>query len=272
MSSSARCATTIRTSRMTRASACGPRRPAGGAGGADRPAAGGTIVGRWSRRRGGAVIGGENCPITRSLWHGMTPALFMSIVAVVLGGARAAGAAPPARPHLARHARAPRRRRSSTPSSTAPGRQRAADRPAARRRADALSRDLHRRVTCLASGLLGRPHGPGDRPMLPVRSADGRAGCCWWSATCALGRPSPQPLLSLVLIGVVGLIVSVGFVYLSAPDLALTQISVEVVTVILLLLALNFLPKDHAGRSGAAAARCATGRRRRRGARRCGGC
>src|SRR3546814_19185422 len=44
--------------------------------------------------------------------------------------------------------------------------------------------------------------------------------------------------------GVVGLIVSVGFIYRSAPDLALTQISVEVVSVILLLLALNFLPKE----------------------------
>jgi multicomponent K+:H+ antiporter subunit A len=42
--------------------------------------------------------------------------------------------------------------------------------------------------------------------------------------------------------GVIGLIVSVGFVYFSAPDLALTQMSVEVVTIILMLLALNFLP------------------------------
>ncbi|MFB2594576.1 monovalent cation/H+ antiporter subunit A [Paracoccus sp. p4-l81] len=50
-------------------------------------------------------------------------------------------------------------------------------------------------------------------------------------------------LLSLVLVGIVGLIVSVGFVYLSAPDLALTQLTVEVVTVVLMLLALNFLPK-----------------------------
>jgi multicomponent K+:H+ antiporter subunit A len=38
--------------------------------------------------------------------------------------------------------------------------------------------------------------------------------------------------------------VSVGFNYLSAPDLALTQFSVEVVTIILLLLALNFLPNE----------------------------
>ena len=36
---------------------------------------------------------------------------------------------------------------------------------------------------------------------------------------------------------------SCTFVYFSAPDLALTQITVEVVTVILMLLALNFLPK-----------------------------
>jgi multicomponent K+:H+ antiporter subunit A len=50
-------------------------------------------------------------------------------------------------------------------------------------------------------------------------------------------------ILALVLIGIVGLMVSASFVYLSAPDLALTQISVEVVTVVLLLLALNFLPK-----------------------------
>uniref|UniRef100_UPI001E552102 hydrogenase subunit MbhD domain-containing protein n=1 Tax=Nocardia farcinica TaxID=37329 RepID=UPI001E552102 len=50
--------------------------------------------------------------------------------------------------------------------------------------------------------------------------------------------------LALVLLGVVGLFVSMGFVYFSAPDLALTQISVEVVTIILLLLALNFLPRE----------------------------
>ncbi|MFC3118484.1 hydrogen gas-evolving membrane-bound hydrogenase subunit E [Jhaorihella thermophila] len=51
-------------------------------------------------------------------------------------------------------------------------------------------------------------------------------------------------LVTLVLIGVVGLVVSLAFTYLSAPDLALTQISVEVVTVVLMLLALNFLPRE----------------------------
>lgn len=50
-------------------------------------------------------------------------------------------------------------------------------------------------------------------------------------------------LISLITIGVVGLIVALGFVQFSAPDLALTQLSVEVVTIVLLLLALFFLPQ-----------------------------
>jgi multicomponent K+:H+ antiporter subunit A len=49
-------------------------------------------------------------------------------------------------------------------------------------------------------------------------------------------------LLSLILIAIVGLMVAIGFVFFSAPDLAMTQITVEVVTILLLLLALNFLP------------------------------
>ena len=50
-------------------------------------------------------------------------------------------------------------------------------------------------------------------------------------------------IISLVVIGVVGLIISLAFIKFSAPDLALTQISVEIVTIILLLLALYFLPQ-----------------------------
>ncbi|MBY5933520.1 monovalent cation/H+ antiporter subunit A [Tateyamaria omphalii] len=48
---------------------------------------------------------------------------------------------------------------------------------------------------------------------------------------------------ALTLLGIIGLSISAGFAYLSAPDLALTQISVETVTIMLLLLALHFLPK-----------------------------
>jgi multicomponent K+:H+ antiporter subunit A len=51
-------------------------------------------------------------------------------------------------------------------------------------------------------------------------------------------------LFALIALGVVGLFSSLGFVYISAVDLALTQISVEVVTLILMLLTLFFLPKN----------------------------
>jgi len=50
-------------------------------------------------------------------------------------------------------------------------------------------------------------------------------------------------IVSLVVIGVVGLVIALTFIKFSAPDLALTQISVEIVTIILLLLALYFLPQ-----------------------------
>ncbi|PKF62478.1 monovalent cation/H+ antiporter subunit A [Psychromonas sp. psych-6C06] len=50
-------------------------------------------------------------------------------------------------------------------------------------------------------------------------------------------------LIALLMLSLVGLVVSITFAYFSAPDLALTQLSVEIVTVILLLLALYFFPQ-----------------------------
>jgi multicomponent K+:H+ antiporter subunit A len=50
-------------------------------------------------------------------------------------------------------------------------------------------------------------------------------------------------VVSLLMISVVGLMVSVVFTRFSAPDLALTQLTVEVVTIVLLMLALFFLPQ-----------------------------
>ena len=50
-------------------------------------------------------------------------------------------------------------------------------------------------------------------------------------------------LAALILLGGSGLIICVSFVWLSAPDLALTQLVVETVTTVLLLLGLRWLPK-----------------------------
>ncbi|MFN2339037.1 MAG: monovalent cation/H+ antiporter subunit A, partial [Gammaproteobacteria bacterium] len=59
-------------------------------------------------------------------------------------------------------------------------------------------------------------------------------------------------LVALVLLSVVGLVVSVAFARFSAPDLALTQLSVEMVTILLLMLALYFLPQHSPAESSAA--------------------
>lgn len=64
------------------------------------------------------------------------------------------------------------------------------------------------------------------------------------AATAAVINDSRNRLRVLVYISVIGLIVCLAFVQFSAPDLALTQIAVEVVTILLLLLALNLLPKQ----------------------------
>ncbi len=61
-----------------------------------------------------------------------------------------------------------------------------------------------------------------------------------------------QRLLALVLLGGCGLMVSMAFLRFSAPDLALTQISVEVVTILLLVLALFYLPRETPERAGTA--------------------
>ena len=50
-------------------------------------------------------------------------------------------------------------------------------------------------------------------------------------------------LAAIILLGSAGLVTCVGFIWLSAPDLALTQLVVEAVTTVLLLLGLRWLPK-----------------------------
>jgi multicomponent K+:H+ antiporter subunit A len=52
-----------------------------------------------------------------------------------------------------------------------------------------------------------------------------------------------ERMVAVIALGVVGLVVSVAFVKFSAPDLALTQLLVEVITVLLFLLAMYFLPE-----------------------------
>jgi len=66
------------------------------------------------------------------------------------------------------------------------------------------------------------------------------------AAACAVGaawQAKFHRLAALTMLGVVGLALCITFAWFSAPDLALTQLAVEVVTVVLFLLGLRWLPK-----------------------------
>ena len=203
-----------------------------------------TMAGAIVRVAAGAVTGGDLPEFHLALWHGLTPALFMSLVA--LGGGLFA---------LSRYARVrafwqqlphPDARQMfewSTERLVAAGR--------------SLTYGLHngslpRYLSMIVAAFVvvgvvafaGATHAPGERAML---AAEPVAIVAWLllMGTCVLcARFYRQRLIAVVTMGVAGLIVSLSFVYLSAPDLALTQITVEVGSVILILLALYFLPKD----------------------------
>jgi multicomponent K+:H+ antiporter subunit A len=84
----------------------------------------------------------------------------------------------------------------------------------------------------------------GPRELMPVDGVSVVAALVLIISTIMAAVLHRQRLFSLVLVGVVGLIVVLVFVKFSAPDLALTQLSVEIVTIVLLLLALYFLPQS----------------------------
>jgi multicomponent K+:H+ antiporter subunit A len=83
-----------------------------------------------------------------------------------------------------------------------------------------------------------------DRPPLPL--AIGFAGLWAIGLACAVGaawQAKYHRLAALTLAGGAGLVTCLTFVWFSAPDLALTQLTVEIVTTVLILLGLRWLPK-----------------------------
>jgi len=65
-------------------------------------------------------------------------------------------------------------------------------------------------------------------------------------AACAVGaalQAKFHRLAALIMVGAVGLVTCLTFAWFSAPDLALTQLAVEVVTIVLILLGVRWLPR-----------------------------
>ena len=84
----------------------------------------------------------------------------------------------------------------------------------------------------------------GDRDRVP---ASPEFALLWVvGCVCALAAANQAKfhrLAALILVGGVGLVVTLTFIWFSAPDLALTQLAVEVVMTVLFLLGLRWLPK-----------------------------
>jgi len=90
--------------------------------------------------------------------------------------------------------------------------------------------------------LQGPALGTGTRALMPATPLAGVLWVALLVACAALVLGHHNRFRAVVLVGVVGLVVSLSFLGLSAPDLALTQLSVEVVTTVLLLMGLALLP------------------------------
>jgi multicomponent K+:H+ antiporter subunit A len=201
-----------------------------------------------------------------AIWHGFTPALWMSLIALAGGG-------------LLYRERRPLFALAERLADRLSGRLEA------RRLYDGLVTGVFaasRRVTrtldagslqrllflfllsALALGLVGAWPGSGldqwpewwpltgGYPLRPVDLPSLVAALGLLACTVLVVRWHRQRLTALILLGAVGLIVALTFVRFSAPDLALTQLAVEVVTIVLLLLALYFLPQETAPEPGRA--------------------
>ncbi|MHB2266951.1 monovalent cation/H+ antiporter subunit A [Aliihoeflea sp. PC F10.4] len=90
--------------------------------------------------------------------------------------------------------------------------------------------------------------GAGDRwPAFTARGLDPVLGTLWaigaFCAVAAAYQAKFHRLAAVILMSGTGLVLCVSFVWLSAPDLAVTQLLVEIVTTVLILLGLRWLPK-----------------------------
>jgi len=94
-------------------------------------------------------------------------------------------------------------------------------------------------LTLWRAGWVSR--GPNIMPLDPVFALMWVAG-----GACAIAaalQAKYHRLAALIMVGATGLVTSLTFAWFSAPDLALTQLAVEVVTVVLILLGLRWLPR-----------------------------
>ena len=206
----------------------------------------GRTVGPYLHRAARSVLGERTPEFTLAVWHGFTPALAMSMLALAGGVAVYVGF----RRRLLTLRGAPLgplsgkvlfERGLGFVSETAPN---WIERrfPGGR-----LQPQLMLVVgAALAAALLALGSAPSGLTPGALSTVDPTFAGLWaLGGACAIGAAVAAKfhrLAALILMGGAGLISCISFVWLSAPDLATTQLLVEVVTTILILLGLRWLP------------------------------
>jgi multicomponent K+:H+ antiporter subunit A len=208
----------------------------------------GLTIGPYLATAVGSILGDAVPPYSLALWHGFSAPFYMSLTALVGG-------------YLIylflykRHERA-----TGEPLMRAPidGR-RAFDIVMVTliRFSDRLARVISSRrlqaqlllivlvaIAAAAVPLRGAGWQVGSSPLTPLNPV---FALLWLvGAACAIGAANQgkyHRLAALIMVGGAGLVTALTFAWFSAPDLALTQIAVEVVTTVLLLLGLRWMPR-----------------------------
>lgn len=189
-----------------------------------------------------SVLGSEAPNFSLAVWHGFNWPFFMSVVALI-GGVLVYALL---RTYNLDNAKLFRRKKSDTPVGDLVG-------ATARWLLSVVgTRRLQpqmRAVVCVAfvAGLiplLGHALLPASLNLTPI---DFAFALVWIiGIVCALATAQQAKfhrLAALIFMSGAGLATCITFIYLSAPDLALTQLLVEVVTTVLILLGLRWLPK-----------------------------
>ena len=194
-----------------------------------------------------SVLGDRAPQFTLAIWHGLTPALAMSAIAMTIGLAA----------YGLLHAQLRRWSRPPVLGALSAARMFEAG---MRLITEQLPNQIKMRfpaeklqpqlllivVTGLVAAGLSAWVAPINLPHLSLGTLDPPFALLWAiGGACAIAAAAFAKfhrLAALVLAGGAGLASCISFVWLSAPDLATTQLLVEVVTAILLLLGLRWLP------------------------------
>lgn len=193
----------------------------------------------------GTAVAGQELPAFHlALWHGFNTALMMSLIAVFGGAALYAGRGGLVAAHRAMTVRVVAKR---IYDAVIDGTVRLSAAVTRALQNGSLQRYLSLLVgAAIVVGLwpfwqLGYARG-----SLPSTPLDNATIVAWLMlVVTALGTAAfhRRRIIALLMLGVVGLVVTLAFVHFSAPDLALTQVSVEFVTIVLILMALHLLPE-----------------------------